>query len=204
MGIRQSEFNGKRLSLGIWFGVRDCQQPRRRNIQCSAQVGMAIEEFVEKQVKVLAITMPALAHGPDRTGIRYDLGNFWLFRHGKINVIAALGLTQARSSANLCLVNKKVVVVDNYDSFTYNLVQYIGTLGAQTRVYLNDKADCRVILQEIPREYCFRRDPAHLATPESHSKSLRNSGEEYQYWAFVWGTNRLARHLAVKWYAPNV
>ena len=47
-------------------------------------------------------------------------------------------------------MKKKVVVVDNYDSFTYNLVQYIETLGAQTRVYLNDKADCNVILGENP------------------------------------------------------
>jgi len=42
------------------------------------------------------------------------------------------------------------VVVDNYDSFTYNLVQYIETLGAATRVFLNDKADCGVIEREKP------------------------------------------------------
>ena len=47
-------------------------------------------------------------------------------------------------------MKKKVVVVDNYDSFTYNLVQYIETLGAATRVFLNDKADCGVIEREKP------------------------------------------------------
>jgi anthranilate synthase component 2 len=31
-----------------------------------------------------------------------------------------------------------VVVVDNYDSFTYNLVQYLGELGAEVRVVRND------------------------------------------------------------------
>jgi anthranilate synthase/aminodeoxychorismate synthase-like glutamine amidotransferase len=31
-----------------------------------------------------------------------------------------------------------VAVVDNYDSFTYNLVQYLGELGAATAVYRND------------------------------------------------------------------
>jgi para-aminobenzoate synthetase component II len=35
---------------------------------------------------------------------------------------------------------KQVVVVDNYDSFTYNLVQYIETLGARCTVLLNDRA----------------------------------------------------------------
>jgi anthranilate synthase/aminodeoxychorismate synthase-like glutamine amidotransferase len=31
-----------------------------------------------------------------------------------------------------------VVVIDNYDSFTYNLVQYLGELGAEVRVMRND------------------------------------------------------------------
>ena len=33
-----------------------------------------------------------------------------------------------------------VLVIDNYDSFTYNLVQYLGELGAEVRVVRNDKA----------------------------------------------------------------
>jgi len=31
-----------------------------------------------------------------------------------------------------------IVVIDNYDSFTYNLVQYLGELGADLRVFRND------------------------------------------------------------------
>ena len=31
-----------------------------------------------------------------------------------------------------------IAVIDNYDSFTYNLVQYLGTLGASIEVYRND------------------------------------------------------------------
>src|SRR5947207_3637569 len=31
-----------------------------------------------------------------------------------------------------------VLVIDNYDSFTYNLVQYLGELGAEVRVMRND------------------------------------------------------------------
>jgi anthranilate synthase component II len=33
-----------------------------------------------------------------------------------------------------------IVVVDNYDSFTYNLVQYLGELGAEVKVLRNDVA----------------------------------------------------------------
>ena len=39
----------------------------------------------------------------------------------------------------------RVLVIDNYDSFTYNLVHYIGELGAQTEVVRNDK----ITLDEI-------------------------------------------------------
>ena len=35
----------------------------------------------------------------------------------------------------------KVLMVDNYDSFTYNLVQYLGELGAELEVVRNDRAD---------------------------------------------------------------
>jgi anthranilate synthase/aminodeoxychorismate synthase-like glutamine amidotransferase len=38
-----------------------------------------------------------------------------------------------------------VVVIDNYDSFTYNLVQYLGELGAELRVFRNDE----VTLEEL-------------------------------------------------------
>jgi anthranilate synthase/aminodeoxychorismate synthase-like glutamine amidotransferase len=38
-----------------------------------------------------------------------------------------------------------VIVIDNYDSFTYNLVQYLGELGAELRVFRNDQ----ISLEEI-------------------------------------------------------
>jgi len=38
-----------------------------------------------------------------------------------------------------------LLMIDNYDSFTYNLVQYLGELGADVRVYRND----RIGLEEI-------------------------------------------------------
>ena len=35
----------------------------------------------------------------------------------------------------------KALVIDNYDSFAYNLVQYLGELGAEVEVFRNDQAD---------------------------------------------------------------
>ena len=42
----------------------------------------------------------------------------------------------------------RVVVVDNYDSFTYNLVQYLGALGAEVCAIRNDQATIEALLEE--------------------------------------------------------
>lgn len=39
----------------------------------------------------------------------------------------------------------RVMLIDNYDSFTYNLVQYLGELDAEVVVYRNDAIDCEGI-----------------------------------------------------------
>ena len=41
----------------------------------------------------------------------------------------------------------KALVIDNYDSFTYNLVQYLGELGAEVEVVRNDKATVAELLE---------------------------------------------------------
>ena len=40
----------------------------------------------------------------------------------------------------------RVLVIDNYDSFTYNLVQYLGELGAEVDVVRNDRAEVAELL----------------------------------------------------------
>ena len=44
----------------------------------------------------------------------------------------------------------RVLVIDNYDSFTYNLVQYLGELGAEVEVIRNDKATVAELLERKP------------------------------------------------------
>lgn len=36
-----------------------------------------------------------------------------------------------------------ILVIDNYDSFTFNLVQYLGELGAEIKIYRNDRIDSK-------------------------------------------------------------
>lgn len=43
-----------------------------------------------------------------------------------------------------------LIVIDNYDSFTYNLVQAFGQLGAEVVVYRNDEQTVQAILEKKP------------------------------------------------------
>ena len=43
-----------------------------------------------------------------------------------------------------------VLVIDNYDSFTYNLVQYLGHLGAEVRVVRNDRITVQDVVELNP------------------------------------------------------
>lgn len=43
-----------------------------------------------------------------------------------------------------------IILIDNYDSFTYNLVHYIGELGAEVKVYRNDKISADEVIAKRP------------------------------------------------------
>ena len=45
-----------------------------------------------------------------------------------------------------------LLIIDNYDSFTYNLVQYLGELGAEMRVVRNDEVSVDAIENELKPE----------------------------------------------------
>ena len=44
----------------------------------------------------------------------------------------------------------RVVMIDNYDSFTYNIVQYLGELGAEVEVFRNDEISVEAIAARKP------------------------------------------------------
>ncbi len=52
-----------------------------------------------------------------------------------------------------------IVVIDNYDSFTYNLVQYLGALGAEVRVFRNDALTCADLRQLSPSHIVISPGP---------------------------------------------
>lgn len=60
-----------------------------------------------------------------------------------------------------------LVLIDNYDSFTYNLVQYFGELGADIKVVRNDKAS----LSDLEALH-----PTHLVISPGPGEPLRDGG----------------------------
>jgi anthranilate synthase component II len=52
-----------------------------------------------------------------------------------------------------------VIVIDNYDSFTYNLVQYLGELGAELRVFRNDQVSLGEIRELKPTHIVISPGP---------------------------------------------
>lgn len=52
-----------------------------------------------------------------------------------------------------------IALIDNYDSFTYNLVQYLETIGLRTRVYRNDRISVADLLKTRPRAIVLSPGP---------------------------------------------
>ena len=52
-----------------------------------------------------------------------------------------------------------LLMIDNYDSFTYNLVQYFGELGEDVRTYRNDEITIEAIEKLNPSRICISPGP---------------------------------------------
>ena len=62
-----------------------------------------------------------------------------------------------------------ILVIDNYDSFTYNLVQYLGELGARMEVVRNDALDAAAIAAMRPERVVISPGPG---TPDQAGVSI--------------------------------
>ena len=57
----------------------------------------------------------------------------------------------------------KLLMIDNYDSFTYNIVQYLGELGAEVEVFRNDEITIQGIAQRAPERLVISPGPCSPA-----------------------------------------
>ena len=70
-----------------------------------------------------------------------------------------------------------VLVIDNYDSFTYNLVQYLGELGAEIEVVRNDRAEVGELLERGPDRLVVSPGPCTPAEAGISGAAIRAFAE---------------------------
>ncbi len=69
-----------------------------------------------------------------------------------------------------------LVMIDNYDSFTYNLVQYLGELGQVIKVYRNDQVTVDEIEQQKPDKIVISPGPCTPLEAGISNEILRRFG----------------------------
>ncbi|KAJ9554036.1 hypothetical protein OSB04_018081 [Centaurea solstitialis] len=70
--------------------------------------------------------------------------------------------------------NNPIIVIDNYDSFTYNLCQYMGELGCNFEVYRNDELTVEELRKKNPRGILISPGPG---APQDSGISLQTVRE---------------------------
>src|SRR5437016_4724150 len=91
-----------------------------------------------------------------------------------------------------------LLLIDNYDSFTYNLAQIFGELGAEVLVKRNDEIGPADIRKLVPERICISPGPAGRATPELVATSFVNSDRTFRYSAFASVINASAKFWAAR------
>jgi anthranilate synthase/aminodeoxychorismate synthase-like glutamine amidotransferase len=71
----------------------------------------------------------------------------------------------------------RVLVLDNYDSFTYNLVQYLGELGADMRIVRNDTVSLDEIAGAAPERIVISPGPGRPEDAGLTMAAIRHFGE---------------------------
>src|SRR5919202_6722222 len=75
-------------------------------------------------------------------------------------------------------MGEKVLLVDNYDSFTYNLVQYLGELGAEVQVRRNDEVSVDEIGELQPDAIVLSPGPCAAAQAGVTVDAVRRWGPQ--------------------------
>ena len=72
-----------------------------------------------------------------------------------------------------------ILVIDNYDSFTYNLVQYLGELGEKINVYRNDAITINTIEEMAPSHIVISPGPSTPSTARISNDIIRDLKGKY-------------------------
>ena len=95
----------------------------------------------------------------------------------------------------------KLLMIDNYDSFTFNLVQYFGELGGEVQVLRNDEIDVAGIAALAPDALVLSPGPCTPAEAGVCVPAIRSSRASCRSSASASATRRSARRSAARWCA---
>ncbi len=97
-----------------------------------------------------------------------------------------------------------LLMIDNYDSFTYNLVQYFGELGADMRVFRNDELTIAGIEQLAPSHIVISPGPCTPREAGISVPAIKHFAGKIPCWEFVSAIKVLVRPLVAMSFGPNV
>ncbi|XVE91840.1 hypothetical protein REPUB_Repub01dG0046200 [Reevesia pubescens] len=89
---------------------------------------------------------------------------------GKASLASAVADSTSSVLENKNSSKNPIIVIDNYDSFTYNLCQYMGELGCHFEVYRNDELTVEELKRKNPRGVLISPGPG---TPQDSGISLQ-------------------------------
>uniref|UniRef100_A0A224X405 anthranilate synthase n=1 Tax=Hypericum perforatum TaxID=65561 RepID=A0A224X405_HYPPE len=116
----------------------------------------------------LSPTKPFMGHSPSHP----SRVNFKAARCNGVVVKCSVSAPMAGSSSGKAaeIKTNPIIVIDNYDSFTYNLCQYMGELGCHFEVYRNDELTVEELKRKEPRGVLISPGPG---TPQDSGISLQ-------------------------------
>ncbi len=137
---RQAKLDGCRF--GHTVGLQEQRRPQSgpRNVGRTAQSRVAVDVLVEEDVDGNSRSRATIGHGGRIVATRAQNPEV----SGTATPVSVLPPGAMRPEP------RRIVVVDNYDSFTYNLVQYIESLGAVCDVRLNDRTTAEAVAASDP------------------------------------------------------
>jgi hypothetical protein len=97
-----------------------------------------------------------------------------------------------------------LLMIDNYDSFTYNLVQYFGQLGEEVVVHRNDRITLEQIEQLAPERIVVSPGPSLRTRRGYPFRSSSISPGRYRSWGSAWDIRPSGRLSAAMSYAVHI
>ncbi|KAL9271038.1 Anthranilate synthase beta subunit 1, chloroplastic-like protein [Drosera capensis] len=134
----------------------------------SHRLRRSLSSLLSVPLRSTTTTLRLSARGVARRGGVVEIGRDLRVEAAAQDVVAEEGNSAARGGEGRRA--NPIVVIDNYDSFTYNLCQYMGELGFNFEVYRNDELSVEELKRKIPRGILISPGPG---TPQDSGISLQ-------------------------------